>query len=67
MKNALREWRVLRGYSQAELAQKIGVNRATLHRWESGLSKPFPKHLKALSTALKVDTKIIKENLDGTN
>jgi len=65
MKNALREWRVLRGYSQAELAQKIGVNRATLHRWEMGLSKPFPKHLKALSTALKVDTKIIKENLDG--
>ena len=63
--NALREWRVLRGYSQAELAQKIGVNRATLHRWEMGLSKPFPKHLKALSTALKVDTKIIKENLDG--
>jgi transcriptional regulator with XRE-family HTH domain len=65
MKNALKEWRVLRGYSQAELAQKIGVNRATLHRWEMGLSKPFPKHLKALSTALKVDTKIIKENLDG--
>ena len=63
--NALREWRVLRGYSQAELAQKIGVNRATLHRWEMGLSKPFPKHLKALSIALKVDAKIIKENLDG--
>lgn len=63
--NALKEWRVLRGYSQAELAQKIGVNRATLHRWEMGLSKPFPKHLKALSNALKVDAKIIKENLDG--
>ena len=67
MKNALKEWRVLRGYTQEELARKIGVNRATLHRWEMGLSKPFPKHLKALSTALKVDTKIIKENLDGTN
>jgi DNA-binding transcriptional regulator YiaG len=28
--------------SQARMAREIGVDRATLHRWEAGLARPRP-------------------------
>lgn len=34
--NRIREWRVLRGYSIEEFADRVGTKRATLHRHETG-------------------------------
>jgi transcriptional regulator with XRE-family HTH domain len=32
----LREWRVLAGITQEQLAERLGVRHATISRWESG-------------------------------
>ena len=42
------------GLSQRELAEKIGVNQATLSKWESDRMAPRSKNLQALADALKV-------------
>jgi transcriptional regulator with XRE-family HTH domain len=51
----LKEWRKRRGLSQAALAQKLGVFRETVARWEVGIRSipPFlPLALKGLETEL---------------
>jgi len=40
----LKEWRKQRGLSQAALAQKLGVFRETVARWEIG-ARPIPSFL----------------------
>ena len=36
----LKKIRLLRGWSQEDLAREIGVSFATVNRWENGKTKP---------------------------
>jgi transcriptional regulator with XRE-family HTH domain len=47
----LQELRALRGWSQAELAQRVGVSVATIKRWEAGRTD-VPGHRSQLLTRL---------------
>jgi DNA-binding transcriptional regulator YiaG len=40
------------GLSQQDLAQVLGVDRATVSRWESGERDPWPSHVGAYVDAL---------------
>jgi putative transcriptional regulator len=40
MRNSLRELRLERGWSQGELAERLGVSRQTVHAIERGQSDP---------------------------
>lgn len=42
------------GLNQGELAEKLGVSRNTLNRWESGSRNPSEKNLQALAEATGV-------------
>ncbi|MEU4314181.1 helix-turn-helix domain-containing protein [Nocardia sp. NPDC024068] len=44
----LRGLRRHRGLTQAELADRLGVDRSTISTWETGLSRPSPHALRAL-------------------
>src|SRR5437588_526002 len=44
----LRRARETRGWTQEELAEKIGVNPVSISLWEHGLRSPSPEHSKAL-------------------
>jgi len=37
---SLREWRLEQGLTQDELAHKLGVDQATIAKWETGAAKP---------------------------
>lgn len=50
----IRAFRQLRGLSQEELAQKVGVSRQSVAAWESGESAPSLQNLILLSRALGV-------------
>ena len=47
--------RKLRGLSQEELADKVGVNVYSISKWETGARRPDPAHLAELSMMLNVD------------
>jgi transcriptional regulator with XRE-family HTH domain len=49
---ALRERRAL---SQAELAEKAGITRATLSRLEGGAERPYPSTIRKIAAALGVE------------
>ena len=36
------------GYTQAEMAEKLGVSRASLHAWETGKQEMKPAYLYAI-------------------
>ncbi len=38
----LKNARILRGWSQAKVAEKVGTDPVTVSRWERGLSSPYP-------------------------
>lgn len=42
------------GLSQEQLAEKIGVSRQTISKWEGGLAKPELEKLKALSEFFQI-------------
>ena len=46
--------RMRRGWSQAELARRLGVPRERLGKWERGLNEPSLEDLAALSEVLEV-------------
>ncbi len=48
----LREQRVKRGWTQATLAEKLGVTDRTVSRWENGKAFPTPYYVKKLSLLL---------------
>ena len=47
--NAIREQRAQKKWTQAELAKRLGVERSTVAKWESGVSQPQAAHLIALA------------------
>ena len=54
MKYTLKQWRTLKGMSQTELADAVGVTYVTMNRWENGKGKsPRYVDLVKLSTVLE--------------
>lgn len=55
--NRLREWRALKGWTQAELAERVGVTRKTINTVENGVFTPSTvlalKLAKALETTVE--------------
>lgn len=50
----LAEWRELALLTQAELAEQIGVNVATVRAWEQGRNKPRGRHHRRVAEFLGV-------------
>ncbi|HEY4032611.1 MAG TPA: NB-ARC domain-containing protein, partial [Ktedonobacteraceae bacterium] len=46
----LREERIQHGWSQAQLAEELGVDTRTVRRWERGQAIPFPYYRQKLAT-----------------
>lgn len=55
-KERLKSARELRGFTQAQLAEKAGLPAASVSHFETGPRKPSFDNLKSLATALKVTT-----------
>lgn len=56
----IKQLRVLRGLSQKELADKMGISAQQLNNYESGASNPGKKILPALADALGVSTAYLR-------
>ena len=55
MKYTLKQWRMLRGMSQEELAKAIGKKSyITIYHWEKGNYEPRVSDIEALKKALKL-------------
>lgn len=52
--------RKVRGYSQAELADAIGIKQSSISYWEKGVKKPIDKHIKRLEEVLNIQITLIK-------
>lgn len=52
----IRELRQARGWTQAELARRMGITRNGINSWEQGLSMPSPGSLVELSRIFLVST-----------
>lgn len=50
----IRDGRATKGYSVAELADKVGVSQVSIYYWESGRVRPRDNNLTALCRALKL-------------
>src|SRR6266702_4439361 len=48
----LRQARNLKGWSQAELAERVGTSFEMVSRWERGITVPSPHYRKRLSSVL---------------
>src|SRR5947207_15369041 len=46
--NSLKVERELRGWSQAKLAEMLGITTRSVSRWEQGLALPYPYHREQL-------------------
>ena len=53
--DALRLRRLAAGWRLQDLAQRIGVSKTTVIRWEMGENAPTSKHVRALAQALDVE------------
>lgn len=65
----IKKLREARGWSQAELARRLGVTRNGVNSWEQGLSMPSPACLVELARVFSVSTDYLLgiENLDSVN
>lgn len=51
----LRDRRQSQGFTQAELAEQVGVEPSTVSKWETGKDFPSQEYIKSLTKALAVD------------
>ena len=56
MKNRIRELRLARQLSQAELADRIGVNKQAISQYERGVRHPKPEIMDALTDFFNVSS-----------
>ncbi len=61
----LRDARIRRGLSVAEVAERAGVSVASIYLWETGRTHPRDTHLSALCKVLKLPIRTTKEIADG--
>lgn len=52
----IRNLREARGWTQAELARRLGITRNGVNSWEQGLSMPSPAFLVELAKTFSVST-----------
>jgi transcriptional regulator with XRE-family HTH domain len=57
----LRDARLKRGLSVAEVAENTGVSVASIYLWETGRARPRDANLTALCKALKLPIRATKE------
>jgi transcriptional regulator with XRE-family HTH domain len=57
----LRELRLAKGWTQAELAQRVGVSQKAVARWEQGTREPSWANVVALADALGVSSEAFRE------
>ena len=61
-------YRKLCGYTQEQLAERLGITGQSISKWENGISNPDISVLPDLAKALGVDVNsLFKEALDNTN
>ena len=53
MLNAIKKARLLAGYSQEQLAEKVGVSAGAVSQWETGRVHPNVKRLKLIAGVLE--------------
>jgi transcriptional regulator with XRE-family HTH domain len=61
----LRDTRIRRGLSVAELAEQVGVSTASIYFWESDRVRPRDANLSALCKALKLPIRATKAMAAG--
>lgn len=61
MSKAIREGRERLGMSQEALAERLGVSRQAVSKWEMGTSVPSPENRRALSEILGTDLQVERE------
>lgn len=61
--------RIARGWTQAELARRLGITRNGVNSWEQGLSMPSPALLVELARVFSVSTDYLLgiEHLESIN
>jgi DNA-binding XRE family transcriptional regulator len=50
--NQLADWRIYRGFTQADLGRAVGVSATTVRAWEAGTTIPTPAHAAKLARVL---------------
>jgi transcriptional regulator with XRE-family HTH domain len=55
--NKLKELLYVNGYTQEEMANKIGVAQETFSRWVNGKNKPRVKYMRKMAEILEVEIK----------
>ncbi len=63
----LKEIRTNRKFSQTEVAARLGINRASYNKWESGKTVPNQKNLSALATIFDVPTTYFESEFNIVN
>ena len=65
----IKELRQARGWTQADLARRLGVTRNGVNSWEQGLSMPSPASLVDLARLFSVSTNYLLgvEQLNSVN
>ena len=65
----IKELRTARGWTQADLARRLGITRNGVNSWEQGLSVPSPAPLVELAKIFSVSTDYLLgvESLDTVN
>lgn len=59
MLDTFKSLRISNGYTQADLASKLGVTIPTVSVWERGLSSPSPRYIPQLAELFNVPKKEI--------
>jgi transcriptional regulator with XRE-family HTH domain len=59
-RRTIRELRRLAGWSQIELAAKIGVSKMSISHWETGRNEPSARQLRALAQAFAIPMESIR-------
>lgn len=60
---AIRKARKAAGVTQEQLAEVLGVNRATLSKYETGAIEPSVSQLKTIAAALRVDFYVLADEI----
>lgn len=54
VKHTLKQWRLLAGLTQTELAKAVGKDRVTVYRWEKGQTHPKANDITKLEQVLNI-------------
>jgi transcriptional regulator with XRE-family HTH domain len=60
----LSEWRIDKGLTQEQLAERLGSSHVTVSRWETGKRQPDLRAQEALAEALGIDAVDLRRHPD---